>query len=386
MKLAVIAFPSDGGKGGGLSLLAGTVPHVTRRGGSVMWINQLYDSDQERVAVLQSAGAVLNQGRRPRRWWLRWLDRLLQRPPQSVQELVDFRPDVVIVAVGMHAPEDEESWRLKKTMTDAAKSAGAKIVMQHHYAVAGEWISNQGPAVEWLEWQRGADRHQFVSQATREEIEANFGFSMPGEIIRNNYNVPYDGELPWPEEPVLRMAFVGQFRIWQKGLDLLLEAASLLREMESESWKLTLLGSGEMAPRLRAEITRRGLGEKVEIERHRIDVHGFWKRHHVLVMPSRAEGLSLALTEAMLCGRPAIASMVAGTGELLENGVTGLACYLDAGDLAQKMRDAINLHKRGSLQEVGKAAAAKARKLFPPHPEEVFLQQLEDIAGIDSSA
>ena len=381
MKLAIIAFPSDGGRGGGLSLLASTVPHVTRRGGGVMWIDQLYDSDQERAAVLQSAGAVLNQARRPRRWWLRWLDRLLQRPPQSVQELVDFRPDVVLVAVGMHAPEDEESWRLKKCMTDAAKSVGAKTVIQHQYAVAGEWISNQGPGAEWLEWQHGADWHQFVSQATREEIEANFGFSMPGEIIRNNYNVPYDEELQWPEDSVLRMAFVGQFRIWQKGLDLLLEAASLLSKLESESWKLTLLGSGEMAPRLSAEIARRGLVEKVEIEGHRTDIHGFWKRHHVLVMPSRAEGLSLALTEAMLCGRPAVASMVAGTGDLLEDGVTGLACYLDTGDLAQKMREAINLHKRGALQGMGKAAAAKARQVFPPHPEEVFLQQLEEFVA-----
>ena len=52
LKLAIIAFPSDGGKGGGLSLLAGMVPHVARRGGRVMWIDELYDSDHERVALL----------------------------------------------------------------------------------------------------------------------------------------------------------------------------------------------------------------------------------------------------------------------------------------------------------------------------------------------
>jgi glycosyltransferase involved in cell wall biosynthesis len=341
-----------------------------------MWIDQLYSCDRERVALLESLGAVVNQARRPRRWLLRLPDRLLQRPPQSVRELVAFGPDAVIVAVGMHAPEDEASWRLKKSMTDAARAVGAKIVIQHQYAAAGEWVANDGVSGEWLEWQRSADWHQFVSHATWRETEENFGFTLQGEIIRNNYNVPHDGELPWPEGPALRMAFVGRFGIWQKGLDLLLEAVSLLSKVESAGWELTLLGGGEMAPRLQAEVSRRGLDDRVKIEGHRTDIHGIWKHHHMLVMPSRAEGLSLALTEAMLCGRPAIASMVAGTGELLDDGVNGFACYLDAGHLAEKMREAIALHRGGSLRHVGRAAAAKARQVFPPNPEEVYLDQL----------
>lgn len=359
-----------------MSLLSSIVPHATKRGGRVMWIDELYTSDEQRVAALESAGAVLNQARRPRRWWLRALDRLLRRQPASVQELVAFRPDAVVVAVGMHAPESDESWRLKKAMTDAAKAVGAKIVMQHQYAAAGEWVLDRGMSGEWLNWQRSADRHQFVSKATWSETEANFGCSLPGEIIRNNYKVPYDGKLPWPEEPILRLAFVGQFRIWQKGLDLLLEAASLLAREEARGWEVTLLGGGEMAPRLQAEISRRGLDAQVKIAGPCTDIHGFWKRHHMLVMPSRAEGLSLALTEAMLCGRPAIASTVAGTGELLEEGVTGLACYLDPAHLAQKMREAMTLHRSGSLRRLGQSAAAKARQVFPPNPEEVYLDQI----------
>lgn len=379
MKVAIIAFPSDGGKGGGLSLLTSIVPHITRCGGGVMWIDEFYASDKKRVTALRSAGAEINQARRPRRLCLRWLDRLLQRPTQSVQELVDFRPDVVIVAVGMHAPEDEGSWRLKKSMTDAAKAVGAKIVIQHHYAVAGEWIEDRSVSGEWLAWQRSADWHQFVSHGSRKELEANFGFAMPGEIIRNNYNVPYDGELSWPQDPLLRMAFVGRFRIWQKGLDLLLDAAFKLAAECPTGWRLDLVGGGEMIERLRSEVRQRGLSECVSIIDHVDGMHGFWKSHHLLVMPSRAEGLSIALAEAMLSGRPALATMVAGTGELLEDGVTGLACRQDAADVTAKMRDAIDLHNRGSLQGMGKAAAAKARHVFPQNPEEVFVSQLEQV-------
>ena len=376
MNIAIIAFPSDGGKGGGLSLLAGVVPHVTRRGGRVMWIDQFYDSDVGRVAKLRADGAVINQARRPQRWLLRWRDRFLGHPPQSVRELAAFRPDVAIVAVGMHAPEDESSWRLKKAMTDAAKAAGAKIVIQHQYAVAGDWVADCGASGDWLAWQRGADLHQFVSHVTRREIEESFGFSMPGEIIRNNYNVPYGGEWPLPEDDVLRMAFVGRFRIWQKGLDLLLEAAALLAADHPQGWSLELVGGGEFQDRLNAEISRRNLSGHVAVADHVDDMHEFWRQRHLLVMPSRAEGLSLALTEAMLCGRPAIASMVAGTGELLEDGATGLACYLDAGHIAKRMGDALALVRSGKLEAMGKAAAEKARQVFPPNPEEAYLEQL----------
>lgn len=376
MKIAIIAFPSDGGRGGGLSLLAGLPSVLKARGGQLMWVDQFYGSDVARMDALRMHGAIVNQAIRPQRLWKRVLSSLAGAALPSVRELVAFRPDVVIVAVGMQAMEDEASWRLKKSMTDAAKVGGAKIVVQHQYCVAGEWVPDSGSSGQWLEWQRTADWHQWVSARTRSEIEENFGFAMPGEIIRNNYNVPYDGELPWPEDKVLRMAYVGRFRIWQKGLDLLVDAASQLASTHPDGWGLELVGGGDMTARLEAEVRRRGLSERISIVGHVDDVHAFWRSRHLLVMPSRAEGLSLALTEAMLCGRPVVASMAAGTGDLLEEGVTGLSCYLDAGHLAQRMRDAIALHGRGLLGHLGRAAAVKARQVFPANPEEVYLDQL----------
>ena len=43
----------------------------------------------------------------------------------------------------------------------------------------------------------------------------------------------------------------------------------------------------------------------------------------MLVMPSRFEGLPLAIVEAMLCARPVVATDVAGHAEVVEDGVTG---------------------------------------------------------------
>ena len=67
-----------------------------------------------------------------------------------------------------------------------------------------------------------------------------------------------------------------------------------------------------------------GLGTRIEFAGHVADIVGIWSKHNALVLPSRCEGLPLALVEAMLCGRPAIATNVAGHGEVIEDGVTGI--------------------------------------------------------------
>lgn len=347
-----------------------------------MWIDQFYSGDGERMNALRVGGAVINQAHRPSRRVSRLLDKMFGRPVPSVRELVEFAPDVVVVVVGMHAPEDEASWRLKKSMTDAAKAVGAKIVMQHQYSVAGEWIPDLGGSdSEWLAWQRSADLHQYVSEGTRKETEKNFGFTTPGEIIRNGYNVPYHGELPWLQDEVLRMGFVGVFRVWQKGLDVLMDACELLEAKAPGKWTLDLAGDGEMSDRLRTEVRQRGLEGEIRFTGRQRDIHEFWRTRHVNVMPSRAEGLSLALVEGMLSGRPAIASMAGGTAELLEDGVTGLQCQIEAGDLAAKMMEAIELNRSGKLAAMGVAAAKRARGAFPERPAERYAEQLAAIAA-----
>jgi glycosyltransferase involved in cell wall biosynthesis len=53
------------------------------------------------------------------------------------------------------------------------------------------------------------------------------------------------------------------------------------------------------------------------------DVRSVWNEQRILIMESSAEGKSLALTEAMLCGRPAMVTDVGDHATLVPDGVTG---------------------------------------------------------------
>ena len=54
------------------------------------------------------------------------------------------------------------------------------------------------------------------------------------------------------------------------------------------------------------------------------DVAWWLRRAAVVVHPARWEGFGLALLEAMLCGRPIVATRVSSVPEIVTNGETGL--------------------------------------------------------------
>jgi glycosyltransferase involved in cell wall biosynthesis len=339
------------------------------------WVDHFYAQDEARVAQWRREGVETIPLVQPRRWFRRWLDR--NRTTDCEKRLRVFQPNVVIVAVGGDRRYPGDGWEMKRRLTALARAQGARIVIMHQLSEAGQWIEPGPENDRWLAWQRAADWHQFVSEGTWRETETNFGFPLPGEVIRNNYNVPYHQPPEWPPAGPLRFAFVGRFRIHQKGLDLLLAAAAHPELRRRTDWRLTLIGGGAMQSRLEADIARHGLGNQVTVRGHTADVTAIWREHHLLVMPSRAEGLSLALCEAMLSERPAIATLVGGTADLLVDGSTGFSTPLDAAGVASAMLQALAAHEAGTLRELGRAAGCRARAVFPAEPEQTYVDRLE---------
>jgi glycosyltransferase involved in cell wall biosynthesis len=112
----------------------------------------------------------------------------------------------------------------------------------------------------------------------------------------------------------------------QKGHDLLLEAlASLRRERPEAPVKLFLAGQGPLAADLAAQAARLGLDGRVALLGVRRDRATLYAAMDVFVLPSRWEGLSLALAEAAGLGLPIVATAVGGNAEVVQ---PGPGCWL----------------------------------------------------------
>lgn len=100
----------------------------------------------------------------------------------------------------------------------------------------------------------------------------------------------------------------------RKGQDLLLEAMSRVSSPHVRVW---IVGEGEEHEALTRAITRLSLNDRVKLLGRRRDVRELMEASDVFAMPSRFEGLPVALLEAMDAGLPAIVSTVGGMPEVI---------------------------------------------------------------------
>jgi glycosyltransferase involved in cell wall biosynthesis len=123
--------------------------------------------------------------------------------------------------------------------------------------------------------------------------------------------------------------FVGRL-VPEKNLPLLLEA--LARVAPAHRPLLLLAGDGPLRARLAAQVLALDLGADVRLLGERRDAQALMQLADFLVLPSREEGLSNVLLEAMAAGCAALASDAGGNPELVEHDATGL--LFPSGDAA----------------------------------------------------
>jgi glycosyltransferase involved in cell wall biosynthesis len=230
-----------------------------------------------------------------------------------------------------------------------------------------------------------AQRCYFVSHGNRHLSEKQIGGSYTNaEIVSNPVNIPYDVSLAWPSmRPAgeLRFACVGRLYPPAKGQDLLIEALATPL-WKDRAWKVYVYGSGDMQLGLEWLARKLGIADRIVFPGF-ARVEDIWAANHVLVMPSRFEGLPLAMVEAMLCARPVIAPDIAGHREVIEDGVTGFLA--DAPSVAS-ISVALERfwEQRGDAEAIGKAGARRIRQLFPRDPVAEFSGKLQRLAGVSA--
>ncbi len=215
----------------------------------------------------------------------------------------------------------------------------------------------------------------FVSEHNRRLTEEQLAVPLPNaRVVRNPFLVPWTRRTDWPsQDGGLRLACVGRLFPAEKGQDL------LIRVLARAKWRarpltVSIYGTGLQRDGLEAMAKYHGV-TSIKFAGFTNDVAAIWNDHHGLILPSRCEGMPLVLVEAMLSGRVSIVTDVGGSGEILEDGVTG---FLAAAATEDALDEALERawQRRGEWQSIGSVAADRIRELVPENPADAFAELL----------
>ena len=180
------------------------------------------------------------------------------------------------------------------------------------------------------------------------------------EVIHNASSLQADAPA-LPAEPVVLA--IGR-HVAQKGFDLLL-AAWVRVQAAMPGARLRLLGDGPLTPQLHDQARALGIAGSVQFLPPTPRVQQQLQEAAVFVLPSRYEGMPLALLEAQALGVPAVAfDCPTGPAEIISPD-TGIV--VPAGDTAALATALLRLLADPALRaRMGTAAIARSRALFSP--------------------
>lgn len=138
------------------------------------------------------------------------------------------------------------------------------------------------------------------------------------------------------------IVYTGRLSI-EKGVDLLLLGFSRLER--GGKCQLVIIGDGPQKEHIQTLLNTLHLKTSVILLDGRDEVAGYLQASDLFVLPSRFEGLSNALLEAMACALPVISTRVGGSTDIIEHGRNGLLVDVESAEqvacaIAQILDDA----------------------------------------------
>jgi glycosyltransferase involved in cell wall biosynthesis len=148
----------------------------------------------------------------------------------------------------------------------------------------------------------------------------------------------------------------------EKSFHIFLAAAPSLLADEPDT-RMLIVGEGPLLETLKSLAKNLGISQAVTFTGYRRDISSVYKAMDVFVLPSLAEGCSLAMIEAMLSGVPVVVTDVEGVRDMVVNGETGLVIpFNDSGALSTAIIKLFN--ESGLRQQLAIKASAAARKTY----------------------
>jgi glycosyltransferase involved in cell wall biosynthesis len=220
----------------------------------------------------------------------------------------------------------------------------------------------------------------FVSERNLKVVERHLAQNLRKAIVlRNPVNLTSSTIVPWPDsEHGFRMAIVANVLVNHKGHDLLLEVFG------QEKWRarpitLHIYGRGKDEEYIHDLIEFYGLKGRVFLEGVAQNIREVWAKNHLMVLPSLNEGMPLAVVEAMLCGRPVVATDVGGNTEWIAHGVEG---FIAPGANTPALDETLELawQRRGEWEEMGLKAHNRASIQHDEDAGQTFLENIVSAA------
>lgn len=106
----------------------------------------------------------------------------------------------------------------------------------------------------------------------------------------------------------------------QKGLDVLIDALPKVVANASRPLRVVIAGDGPQRTALESMVRERSLGQTVSLVGFRSDIPDLLQAADAIVLPSRWEGLSISLLEAMASARPIVTTRIGSNVEVTMDG------------------------------------------------------------------
>jgi len=256
------------------------------------------------------------------KWKVRVGSLILRGIPKEMHKVIcDYAPDVVHI----HGEFNPDNLWVPRLFHNA------RFILSPHGAFHPVVLQKSHARLKWM-YIRLAKRLLYshvvafhaLSPAEAEHIQSVLGALKvyivpqgPSVFVQIDSDNATDSPLQERQDGEIRLIFVGRLDIYTKGLDILLEAFADAVRAVDKSLSLTLVGpdwKGSM-DLLKNEVMKLGIDEKVyftgSVPGHR--VRRLLVESDLYLHLSRHEGFPLALTEALLAGKPAIVSNRVGT-------------------------------------------------------------------------
>jgi glycosyltransferase involved in cell wall biosynthesis/GT2 family glycosyltransferase len=201
-----------------------------------------------------------------------------------------------------------------------------------------------------------------VSETVRRRLVESGEPAAKTRVARSGINLRrFACSTPVRDAQPYRILFLGRLDAVKRPLLLADIALALRRLLPAANFRFVVAGDGPEASALEAKTKRAGLSALFEFHGHVADSAPLLADCDLLILPSRAEGLPLAILEAFAAFRPVVASAVGAIPEVVGD-CTGILVPMGAGEveafataIASLLRDP---ERRRAMGERGHALVA----------------------------